>query len=198
MAWAPDYVTTEEMRDYLRISDDDDNALIALAISAASRAVDKYAGRQFGVVAAAEERLYSAVWDRRRCRWVVEIDDLMSTTNLAVTCTAGTITGYTLEPVNAAKISRPWTRLVVDSDSSVQPTSLVNDMAVTALWGWSSVPESVEQATRLQAHRFHTRRKSPYGVAGSPDEGTALRLLARVDPDVGVALNPYRRVWGAA
>lgn len=198
MAWEPDYASSADLKAYLRISDTVDDAQIALAVTAASRSVDQHCGRQFGVVAAAEERKYTARWDRRRARWLVDIDDLMSTTDLAITCTAGTITDYTLEPVNAEPLGRPWTSLVVNSTSTITPTSLVNDMAITALWGWTAVPTPVKQATLLQASRFFARRDSPYGIAGSPDTGSELRLLARVDPDVSVALTPYRRKWAVA
>ena len=53
-----------------------------------------------------------------------------------------------------------------------------------------------QEATLLQASRLAARRDSPFGVAGSPDAGSEMRLLARVDPDVAVALEPYRRrIW---
>lgn len=199
MAWAPDYVTTEAMRNYLRIADTDDDVQIAMAISAASRAVDQYAGRQFGQVDAAEDRMFTARWDRRRCRWVIEIDDVMDDSGLEVWTDAGEIDVFALEPANAPQRSRPWTRIVVDPSSAVMPTSEENGVSVTeTMWGWLAYPAAVEQATALQASRFLARRDSPFGVAGSPDSGTELRLLARVDPDVGVALNPYRRVWGSA
>lgn len=204
MAWAPDYVTTAEMRGFLRISDSDDDDELALAITAASRAVDQDTGRQFGVVGSAEERFYTARYDRDRCRWVVDIDDLMSTSSFdpQVQDTdgvdVGAINDYFLEPRNAAVQGRPWTQLVVKPDSSYKPTGLDNECAFTGLWGWTAVPSAVKQATLLQASRLFARRTSPYGIAGSPDLGSELRLLARVDPDVSVALRPYRRWWSAA
>ncbi|GLI00311.1 head-tail connector protein [Phytohabitans aurantiacus] len=204
MAWAPDYVTSAELKAFLRISDTDDDAQVALAITAASRAVDTHCGRQFGVVAAAEQRFYTGQWDRRICRWVVVFDDLMSTTNFAAIVqdedgvTVGTIDEYALEPRNAAAKGRPWTQMVVLLNSAQQPTGARDEVAVTALWGWSAVPSAVKQATLLQASRIFARRQSPYGIAGSPDDGSEMRLLARVDPDVAVVLNPYRRWWAAA
>jgi hypothetical protein len=45
----------------------------------------------------------------------------------------------------------------------------------------------------LQASRFYARRDSPYGVAGSPDLGSEVRLLSKVDPDVAVSLADYVR-----
>lgn len=204
MAWAPDYVTSAELKTFLRISDADDDAWVASVVTAASRAVDRSMNRQFGVVASAEARRYTAGWDRRRRRWLVPVDDLMSTTGLAVTTVdedgtlVATITAYDLEPRNAAAKGRPWETLVVRSTSASVPTGAVHEMAITGLWGWSAVPEPVKTATRLQASRFFARRDSPYGVAGSPEQGSELRLLARLDPDVAVSLSDYRRWWAAA
>lgn len=204
MAWAPDYVTSAELRSYLNITDSADDTELGYAITAASRAIDQDANRQFGVVGSVEERFYTARWDRQRCRWVVDIDDLMSTSNFAAETqdsdgtTVGAIDDYFLEPRNAAAQGRPWTQLVVKPDSSFKPTGLANEVAITALWGWTSVPTAVKQATLLQASRLFARRTSPYGIAGSPDTGSELRLLARLDVDVAVALRPYRRWWAAA
>lgn len=203
MAWAPDYVTSAELKAYLRISDTDDDAQIALAITAASRAVDTHAGRQFGSVSPAEQRFYTSRWDRRICRWVVDVDDLMTTTNFAAITvdsegvTVGTIDDYVLEPRNAAAKGRAWTQVLVRPNSAYKPTGARDEVAVTALWGWTAVPAAVKQATLLQASRIFARRQSPYGIAGSPDDGSEMRLLARVDPDVAVTLNPYKRWWAA-
>lgn len=203
MAWAPDYVTAAEMRAFLRIADADDDVQIGVAIAAASRAIDRHTNRQFGVVASAEERFYTGHYDRRRCRWVVEIDDLMSTTGFdpQVQDVNGTDLGavtYTLEPRNAAAKGRPWELLVVKPDSTYVPTGLTNECAFTGLWGWTSVPTTVKQACYLQASRFLARRDSPYGIAGSPDVGSELRLLARLDVDVATSLGSYMRWWSCA
>lgn len=197
MAWAPDYVTTADLKAYLRISDTDDDARVALAITAASRAVDRAVNRQFGLVAAPEERTYTARWEKGRCRWVVEIDDLMTVTGLTITTTAGEIDGYALQPGNAEFESVPWTRFVVHPDSAVLPDATEDGVTVTAKYGWTTVPVAVQQATLLQASRFFKRQDAPFGVAGSPDLGSELRLLAAVDPDVKVVLGPYTRWWGA-
>ena len=194
MAWAPDYVTSAELKAFLRIGDAADDVMVAAALTAASRAIDQHTNRQFGVVAAAEERFYTAEWDRRRCRWVIQIDDLMSTSNFdaqvqdADGTDLGQIDDYTLEPRNAAQVSKPWTHLVVKPTSAYLPTGAVDEVAITALWGWTAVPTAVKEATYLQASRFHARRDSPFGIAGSPEVGSELRLLARLDPLPGPGL----------
>lgn len=191
MTWAPDYITVEELADYLRIADDDDDTELAVAIGGASRSIDTHCNRQFGKVAAPEERRYPVYL--RGDRWVAEIDDLMSTTGLTIASDSGAVTGYELEPSNAAQRGRPWTRLVLTSAATNQPTTDEPWLDITAPWGWSAVPSSVALACRLQASRLHARRDSPYGIAGSPDAGSELRLLARLDPDVAVSLRAFRR-----
>lgn len=203
MAWAPAYLEIDELKAFLRISSGDtvDDAALSVAIEAASRAIDVSCNRQFGKVDVAEERFYTARWDRQRTRWVIDIDDLMDMTGLVVEIqdtdgnAVGEIDDYVLEPRNAAQRGRPWTALVVRPGSSVVPTGVQGEIAATGLWGWTALPGSITQGCQLQASRFHARRESPYGVAGSPDLGSELRLLAKLDPDVAVIVAPYRRWW---
>lgn len=195
MAWAPDYVDVIDLRDYLRIVDSDDDVELAFAISAAARAVDHDTGRQFGKVDVAEVRTYYARPDYCRGWWVLDVDDYQTAAGLVVTVVgAGAVTTFTKEPVNAAAKGRPWTRIVFTADSQFQPDTHPHEVSVTAVWGWTAIPATVKQATLLQAARFYTRRQAPFGVAGSPDQGSELRLLAKVDPDVAVTLRNYRRI----
>jgi hypothetical protein len=206
MAWAPDYCDTSELASLVRIDDTLDDAQLALAIATASRAIDHAAGRQFGLVASAEARYYTPSWSRTLGRWTVETDDLMTTTGLAV---AGDLLGDstygdTLDvayvnprPLNAAQKGRPWTGLSIEPLSPVQFCAREDSVKVTGRWGWTAVPTTIKQATLLQASRLLARRDAPFGIAGSPDVGSEMRLLARVDPDVAVAIAPYRRWWGA-
>lgn len=193
MAWAPAYASDEDLRDYVRVDDFDDDAQAGLAIDTASRAIDDHTHRQFGKVDTAVERLYTAWPDYERCRWVVTIDDVQTATGLLVAVDGTAVATYRLEPVNAAADGRPWTSLAFTSDSEATPTGTEHEISVTAVWGWTVVPETVKQATLLQASRLLKRRDAPFGVAGSPDMGSELRLLAKVDPDVAVALRGLRR-----
>lgn len=193
MAWAPDYATEDDLRDYLRVDDLEDAVQAALAITTASRAVDDHANRQYGKLDAVAARVYTAWPDYERGRWVVTIDDLMSTAGLVVTVDGIAVTDYDLEPVNAAADGRPWTSLAFTDDSEATPTGAVHEVSITAVWGWTAVPDPVKQATLLQASRLLKRRDAPFGVAGSPELGSEMRLLAKVDPDVAVALRGWTR-----
>lgn len=206
--WAPDYASTSELASLVRVGDVADDAQLALALSTASRAVDLACGRQFGLLSAAEARTYTARWDRTAYRWVIEVDDLMTTTGLVVKVDSLQLDGsypntidnafVQTRPGNAVAKGRPWTSLAIRPQA---PTWMSGDEAgiqVTAKWGWSAVPIAVKHATLLQASRLLARRDSPFGVAGSPDLGSEMRLLAKLDPDVAVAVAPFRRWWGGA
>ena len=169
-----DYCTVAELKDYVRIPDDLDDSVLTLAITTASRAIDQACGRSFDPqLTVAEERFYEA--NGRR----VEIDDLFTTDGLVVEGS----------PVLTGR--DPYTALTFR-------TRVHGVLSVTAKFGWPEVPSSIKQATLMQASRFLIRRESPYGVAGSPDAGTEIRLLARLDPDVAVAIRPYYRWWAVA
>src|SRR5262249_33052254 len=118
MTWAPDYVTSADLKAYTRIDDNIDDAQVALAVTAASRAIDKATSRQFGQVAVAEERVYTARWDRRRCVHTVRIDDLQTITSFALEVGGAAVTDYTLEPRNAVVKGLAWTELVIPTGGS--------------------------------------------------------------------------------
>lgn len=192
MTWAPDYVTTAELKSYLRISDTDDDTLLAFWITSASRAVDEHCGRQFGLVGSTEVREYTPVYDSHLRTYVTEIDDLAADTSLIVLdADAVEIDEYTLQPVNALLKGKPYERIYFDTCTASVTLS-------SAKWGWTAVPSAAKVATMLQSARLAARRDSPYGIAGSPSEGSEMRLLATLDPDLKTMLGAFRRDWWAA
>lgn len=203
MPWQPAYAQLSELKTYLRISDAVDDAELTVALNAASRSIDQYTGRQFGVISAAAPRYYTPI--RYEGRYVVFIDDLMSTTNLVVKVnsedggsydtTLVLNEDYYLKGANNAADARPWNQIIGRNYSLPLRTDSVE---VTALWGWTSVPAEVKQAALIQAARFFKRKDAPFGIAGSPEFGSELRLLNRLDPDVQLLLDPLRKIWGAA
>lgn len=55
-------------------------------------------------------------------------------------------------------------------------------LAVTAVWGWPSVPDDIRMAAQIQSHRFYDRKGSPGGLGGSAEWGI-VRIPA-LDPDI--------------
>jgi hypothetical protein len=189
MPWQPDYIEADDLADYVRIDDDLDDVWLQWAVTAASRAIDRHCRRQFGLLAAPQARRYTVRWDRRRCAWVAVIDDLMTVTGLLIEGVAAVAPDFS--PLNAAADGRPWEALVIpDAVVAALTTPFVT---VTAPWGWNAIPVTIEQATGLQAGRLLKRRDALFGVAGSPEAGSEVRLLARLDPDVAVLVPLYRR-----
>lgn len=194
MAWAPTYAASADLRSYLRIGDNIDDPELDLAVESASRAIDHYTNRQFGAVAAAEERTYEVEWSRIHGKYKADIDDLSTTAGLTVTVSGSAVTTYTLLPRNATEKGRPHTRILLRAATTSTdggPKTVLMD----GVWGWSAVPDAVKTACLVQAARFFKRRDSVFGVAGSPEFGSELRLLAKVDPDVEAMLRDYRRDW---
>lgn len=226
MTWKPDYATSDELKAYARIplGDTEDDAQVALAVTAASRAIDRATGRQFGAVASAQDRFYTAEWRPGRHQrghselvftvapvpgvfgphghWAVDIDDVADDTGLIVSYDTSadgtyplTVTDYRLTEINAAADGMPWTGLRFGPAVDVHGVEF--GVKVHAIFGWTEVPDTIKQACLLQASRLLSRRDSPYGVAGSPEAGTEIRLLPKLDPDVALTVRPYYRWWGS-
>lgn len=203
MAWAPDYCTDDDLKAWIRVGDTDDDTLLARAITTASRIVDAYCGRQFGNITVAAARYYTWSGSTYDCRDVLLTDDLYTTTDLAVgldtdgdgdtdqTLTNGT--DFDLWPANAAADGLPWKGLLLRRAAVYPFNRYARGLVITARWGWAAVPAAVEQATLLLAAELFARRNAPFGVAGSPDLGSEMRLLAQVDPDAVNSLRPYMR-----
>lgn len=192
MAWQPDYITVAELKAYLRVDDTVDDAELQVWVTAASRAIDKRCNRQFGQLAAPAARTYRTApfYDPTTGLWLLEIDDLQTSAGFTVNGVAYASSGAVLLPDNAPADSEPWERIGFTSQplpppSPGQPVTNV----LVGQWGRTPpFPVQVTAAARLQCARWNIRRDSPYGIAGSPDQGSEMRLLAKLDPDVATSL----------
>lgn len=222
------YTTLATLRDYRRITnagDLVDDAVMTMAIAAASRAIDTHCNRKFGQDDAPVARRYS--WDgsylematpgyRRGASGslntpgggaglaALEVNDISTSVGLVVKTdgdgegtyeTTLAAADYRLWPLNAAADGEPWTRIVLSQSGSL-PWAAAG-VEVTAKFGWPAIPADVAQACLLQANRLCGRRDSWSGVAGSPEMGNELRLLSKLDPDLGPLLSGRRRLWVA-
>lgn len=181
MALHPSYVDLQDLKDYLKITDTNDDAALTLDAAAASRDVDTHTHRQFGKTDTPQVRTYTSRYDYSRCAWVADTDDFIGTVVVTVD---GVAVDYTAEPVNAPLDGRPYTRVVVTSCGSV---------AVSGTFGWAAVPDAVFKATLMQAARDYMRRSATFGVVGSPDLSSEVRLSTKLDPDVRLHLASYVR-----
>lgn len=203
MAITNGYATLAQVKSALRITDTVDDALIELAIEAASREIDAYCARVFYNMGSGS-RFFTAS-DPYFC----PIDDLITITELATALTsngnydtvwanptAGQNNGdFQLEPLNAA----------YPTDGIVSPTTGIRALwrylfptiggnalvRVTGTWGWSAIPTPIKQAAVIQSTRIFKRNDSPLGVAGFGDMGV-MRISSQLDPDVRQLIEPYK------
>jgi hypothetical protein len=190
VTWKPDYITAADVAAYLRVTDAVDNAEFGIWATAASRAIDKRCNRQFGQLAAPAARTYrrTPVYDVTTGLWVLEIDDVQDATGLLVNGVAYASSGAVLLPDNAPADGVPWERIGFVTWPFPSYPGLPQSNTLTGRWGWSAFPSQVIGAAKLQCARWNARRDSPFGIAGSPDQGSEIRLLAKLDPDVATTL----------
>lgn len=199
------YATMAEFRLFVRnaaITDatDPDTNEELVALEAAARVIDVHCNRSFRPEEqTASERIYTARWIGGEYRYAVYTDDFFDDTGLEVSYdTTGDgdwgdpLTTYRLLPLSPLP-GKPYTGLLFNRGTAVGMGK--ERIAVTALWGWEEIPSAVKLANLMQAARFLKRRDAPFGVAGSPDMGNELRLLAKLDPDVAVLLSGYVRYF---
>ncbi len=201
MALVHAYCTVDAIRGQL--SDKDakvDDIIVERAINATSRAVDKWCGRRFWQDPSVQVRVYQP---EESCS--IRVDDISTATGLLVKTdtdvdgtyeTSWTIgTDFQLEPLNTSADggAYAWQELAaIGSKRFPICRNRRPSLQVTAKFGWSAIPDEVEQAAVLRAVAIFKRKESPQGIAGFGDFG-AIRI-GRQDPDVVALLSPFQRV----
>lgn len=199
------YVTPAELGAWMRAPGDWTEPELLLCIESASRAIDRHTGRQFGKVDAPETRRYTPEWFKDR--WVVDIDDVQNIDGLEIHVdndgdgvAESEVVDFDLTPINAASRGFPWTGVEILPRSAVKPNGLRNGVHITALWGWSEVPQAIQTATLIQAARLHERRSSASGplISQRVDDVSAhWGGGTELDPDVAATIAAYRKYWVA-
>jgi hypothetical protein len=198
------YATLAELKGFVGIpeADEADDTTLSLALDAASGQVDAFCDRTFAADAAPTTRLY-----RASVGGYLNVDPIATTTGLTVESdndgdgvfeVAWTLdVDYRLEPVNAAAAGEPWTRIIALGTQWFPRLPYRPGVQVTAAFGWpgGQPPPAVKNAVLIQASRLWKRKDAPFGVAGSVEFGSEMRLLAKLDPDVETLLRPFRRLW---
>ena len=170
------------------------NDLVDGALNAATAAVDRFCRRRFDK-SAAERRLFSP----QRCRTWLRAGD-MATLPTLVEIRRGPNPGETFRSLTTDDwVARtplqghPWRTLVrvarnsASDDDHLWPSSAGLPMvAVTAEWGFASVPADIEFATRLLAVRYAVRPK--HRIMSATPDGEMMRY----DPDIMSVLKDYR------
>lgn len=195
------YITLAGLKNYLKIDDSVEDALLEQIIESASRSIDRIANRRFYLDANVSARTY-----RPRVVERVIVDDIGSTTGLVVkTDPDGTGTyqttltlnsDYIVEPTNALVQGRPINIItIVGSTGFSYPVNAWPQAQVTAKWGWPSVPDDIEQATYILSADLYKRKDSIGGVLGLSELG-AIRM-SPLGRDIAAMVRAYRREFFA-
>lgn len=197
MALGDSYATLVELKARLEITDNADDTRLTDALSAASRGIEKFCGRQFNKATTATTRVY---YPRAGC-WV-DVDDIHTTTDLVVKTDEGddgtyettwSTTDYQLEPLNGivdGETGWPYSIIRAVASRYFPATSQRAPVQVTAQWGWNAVPASVKEATLVLAEDVFKLADTPFGAGGFGEFG---RIRARENPHVAMLVGPYRR-----
>jgi hypothetical protein len=195
MAITNGYATLSELKARLTIAPSDtvDDSMLEAVIESASRAIDRWCNRHF----------YQAV--QTRYFYVVSsvlaiIDDCISVSAVATDrnldrtwSTVITASQYELGPLSSPQYGLPYCELRIKPLAS-ESFDLGKDMLqIAGTWGWSAIPDPVNEACLLLASRYFKRKDAPFGVTGGGDVGQAIAIRG-VDPDVSVLLSGYRRI----
>lgn len=196
MAISNGYLTLSEARGYMLPSggDTNDDTRIEIAVEAASRAIDDFCRRRF--YTSSDTRYYTASRND-----LLYVDDLVSVTTLKTDAgsdgafeTTWDSSDYLLKPFNANTDGRPYTQIASAAGGRAFPT-VDRGVEIVGSFGWPSVPTAVKQACALQAHRLFKRgTEAPLGIAGLGFDGSGMRLMSKLDPDVELLVKPYRRL----
>jgi hypothetical protein len=175
---------------------ENDTALEA-AINAASRFIDKFCGRRF--YATTETRYYEPT------DWVtVYVGDLLTVTTLKADEdgdgtfeTTWSTTDYNLQPYNASTDGKPYTWIEISAGGvELFPATIKKGVEIAGSFGYcatGSQPDDVKLACMIQASRLFKRKDAPFGVAGTSELGV-MQMVPKLDPDVRLLLEPYRRL----
>lgn len=209
MAVTNGYASVADLRLWLGdASERLDSGLLERAINASSRAIDKHCNRRFwqdptvsvreyvvddcfhmyvddistsdGVIVKTDDGLtgaYAVTWTTDEYRLNSFTDGLSPTGN------TGAPYAYTsVSAVGGRSFPKDWWR-------GERPT-----LQVTAKFGWSDVPDEVNQACLIKAAQLFRRKDAPFGVAGF--EGFGPVRITRNDPDVSDLLMAYKiHMW---
>lgn len=197
MTLGANYATTAELKTRITQTVSTFDTQLGEALSVASRAVDRYCGRQFNVAGSATARVYFPDSCER-----ASVDDISTTSGLIIATDAGDdgtyettwATGdYFLEPLNGVvdgETGWPYSEIVTVGTKTFPVTGRRPSLQVTATWGWAAVPAAVKEATLIMAEHTFKLKDAPWGVAGVDAYGL---VRVRENPEACKILAPYRR-----
>ncbi|MFF8768496.1 hypothetical protein ACF07Q_28610 [Nocardiopsis dassonvillei] len=187
---AAPYATRDALKSRLEIKTAAEDERLDQALNAASRGIERIAGRHFNRADAPSTRAVVPLRDR-----LLVVPDFHTVEGLAVEDTAGQMwdaAGLQLEPLDGVQDGvEGWPYWRIRSLGGPFPRQ--GDRAtvrVTARWGWAAVPADIVEATLIAAAELWKLKDAPLGVTGMADWGM---IRVRDNPKVYSLVAAYRR-----
>lgn len=199
MALGDDYsdLPTLKLKVNVDQSDTQDDTLLQQALTAASRAVERFCHRQFNTSETAVARTYMP-----NSEDMVVVDDFHTLDGLVVEVDEAKDGTYSTELAPSAYVSKPlggisegvmgwpWWRLHALGSQRFPVDGERPTIRVTAVWGWAAIPHPILEATLMLAEEMYKLKDAPFGVAGFGEYGD---IRVRDNPKIKSTLLPYRR-----
>lgn len=195
MAWDDPYLTVDEFKARIGIQATNADDVLLGILKGASRQVDNWCGRRFNQSDADSVRYFTArAGDMLALPDTVSLSEIATdTTGSRVYATVWETTDYDLYPFDAADIDWPYTELRVSPYGTLRFPDLARSIRLTGVFGWPAVPDTIREATALQANRLWARKNAPFGIVGSAELGQ-MTAITSLDPDVRAMIAPYKVV----
>jgi len=185
------YVTEDELKAQLGITDAVDNDMITRICHAVSRQIDDYLGATVQPVTTT--KYYSPVTPYR------VMTDPYTTLTTVEYCPDGTGTTWTVMtgteeyPYNAPSEGRPYTSVVIPYASINSFPMYERSVRITAVWGHgATVPTAIKEAAIMQASLvMRSQLAGGAPIAGGADYQQTL-VTTGLHPFVKQVLNPHR------
>ena len=198
------YVTDDELRSHLGIDGSQHQDSVPLVADAASRLIDEWCGQFFYDTEAASVRyLDTARLGRLRTPPFSTTTGLLVSTDSAWNGTYSTSWASTdfqalpvggIDPYTGATVA--YNELVaIGGYAFPSVVSRGGLVAVTARWGWATVPDPVKHATLLLGARLWKMRDAPLGLATGTVDFGGMRIGRDVMAGVASNVMPYRVRW---
>jgi hypothetical protein len=179
MALGDPYISREDLKTALGITDSAEDTIVDRAVAGATAAINNKSGyTTFWNTATAVLR--SVDTDNRLVpkRAITPYFKLILPDGIA-SATGLLVSGYStakLLPSDSIAKGEPATSIKLPWGS------MPDTIDITAIWGWPTLPDDIIMAAQMQAQRYYKRRGSPEGIAGSAEWGQV--RIPRLDPDV--------------
>ncbi len=199
------YVSTADLKTYIGITGSGQDTNISNAIQSASRQIDRICQRKFWQDSTVQVKTFTPI-----SNIFLDVPDISTTTGLIVkldTNDDGTHektitinTDFILRPANPRELGtgsgehEPFTEIrILNTRSSERfDPDIINNVQVTAKYGFAIIPEDIKQATLIQGLRLFKRKDTPFNVFGNEQTGT-IELFSKFDPDALALLKNFRR-----